>query len=173
MTSCGSLAGHWRTTAPSPACGLIDCFLRRSDSCARVNGGKSERKRDHSLREESKAVEEAASVVKPVNKVGRNKNRRRSKKQRLPKNLARRRAWSRAHPSQSLPKNLARRMAEGVVKSASLAELSLQGNSLGNSGRQALGAALAATSTLTSLEYLCLSLALSLSRSAVCFWFVR
>ena len=107
MTSCGSLAGHWRTTAPSPACGLIDCFdgqtHARASTVARaqtgpraIEGGRRS--------EESKAVDEAASVVEPVNNVGRNKTRRRSKKQRLPKNLARRiwrRAWSRASPSQS------------------------------------------------------------------------
>jgi Ran GTPase-activating protein (RanGAP) involved in mRNA processing and transport len=39
-----------------------------------------------------------------------------------------------------------------VGKSASLATLDLRGNDLGNSGAQALGAALAATSTLTSLN---------------------
>ncbi len=42
-------------------------------------------------------------------------------------------------------------LAEGVGKSASLANL--DGNSLGDSGAQALGVALAATSTLTSLYW--------------------
>jgi len=98
-----------------------------------------ERKQDHA---QSKAVDEA-------------KNRRRSTKQRQSSNLSTK--WGETRTEGGRRSSVFRKIWQGASGEGRGQErvprtAETEGNSLGNSGRQALGAALAAASTLTSLD---------------------